>query len=53
VDLVAARLYGELRAFDLQDLDAILAHGVDDARGLGAAVRDRLRRAASGRIVRV
>jgi len=52
VDLVAARLYGELRALDMQDLDAILAHGVDDARGLGAAVRDRLRRAASGRIVR-
>jgi L-threonylcarbamoyladenylate synthase len=52
LDLVAARLYAELRALDTQDLDAILAHGVDETHGLGAAVRDRLRRAASGRIVR-
>lgn len=52
LDLVASHLYSELRALDAQDLDAILVHGVGDARGLGAAVRDRLRRAASGRIVR-
>jgi L-threonylcarbamoyladenylate synthase len=53
LDLLAARLYAELRALDAHDLDAILVHGVVDARGLGAAVRDRLRRAASGRIVQV
>jgi L-threonylcarbamoyladenylate synthase len=53
LDLLAANLYAELRALDARDLDAILVHGVADARGLGAAVRDRLRRAASGRIVRV
>jgi L-threonylcarbamoyladenylate synthase len=53
LDVLAARLYAELRALDTPDLDAILVHGVTDARGLGAAVRDRLRRAASGRIVRV
>ncbi len=53
LDLVAARLFAELRALDAQDLDAILAHGVSDVRGLGAAVRDRLRRAASGRVVHV
>jgi L-threonylcarbamoyladenylate synthase len=53
LDRLAAGLYAELRALDARDLDAILVHGVTDARGLGAAVRDRLRRAASGRIVRV
>jgi L-threonylcarbamoyladenylate synthase len=53
LDLVAARLFAELRALDARDLDAILAHGVNDVRGLGAAVRDRLRRAAAGRIVYV
>jgi hypothetical protein len=42
-----------LRTLDAYDLDVILAHGVTDVRGLGAAVKDRLRRAASGRIVHV
>jgi L-threonylcarbamoyladenylate synthase len=51
LDLLAARLYAALRELDAHELDVILAHGVADTRGLGAAVRDRLRRAAAGRIV--
>jgi L-threonylcarbamoyladenylate synthase len=51
MDAVAANLYAALRELDAAGVDLILAHGVGDARGVGAAVRDRLRRAAAGRVV--
>jgi L-threonylcarbamoyladenylate synthase len=51
LDAVAANLYAALRELDNGDVDLILAHGIADARGLGAALRDRLRRAAAGRVV--
>lgn len=49
---VAARLYAALRELDEQGLDLILARAVEVEEGLGRAVQDRLRRAAS-EIVRV
>jgi L-threonylcarbamoyladenylate synthase len=49
--VVAARLYAALRELDALGVDRILASSVSDARGLGAAIRDRLRRAAAGRVV--
>lgn len=48
LDEYAAVLYRYLRAFDQQGCDVILA-SLPDARGLGAAVCDRLRRAAGPR----
>jgi L-threonylcarbamoyladenylate synthase len=50
--VVAARLYATLRELDASGADVILVHGFHD-EGLGAAVQDRLRRAAAGRIVRL
>jgi L-threonylcarbamoyladenylate synthase len=50
---VAARLYAALRELDASGVDMILASGVESADGIGAAVCDRLRRAAAGRIVHV
>ena len=50
-DAVAAKLYATLRELDTQGSDVILVHGFPED-GLGAAVQDRLRRAAAGRIVR-
>ena len=50
-DAVAANLYAALRELDATGVDVILAHGVADTRGIGAALRDRLRRAAAGRVV--
>ena len=50
-DAVAANLYAVLRELDAAGVDVILAHGVTDTRGIGAALRDRLRRAAAGRVV--
>ena len=47
----AKRLYQTLRSFDAQGVDLILAEGVS-AQGLGAALMNRLRRAAA-RIIRV
>lgn len=47
---VASNLYAALRRLDTRDLDLILARGFPDEDGLSAAVRDRLRRAAAGRI---
>jgi L-threonylcarbamoyladenylate synthase len=49
---VAASLYAALRELDAAGVDLILARGVPGAAGLGAAIADRLRRAAAGRIVR-
>jgi len=48
---VAGRLYAALRELDAAGVDAIHAIGVPDATGLGRAIQDRLRRAASGRII--
>jgi L-threonylcarbamoyladenylate synthase len=48
---MASRLYDSLRALDSSGVDLILARGVSAEHGLGAAIRDRLRRAAAGRIV--
>ncbi len=49
---VAARLYAALRELDTAGVDEILARGWPESDGLGAAVADRLRRAAAGRLVR-
>ena len=49
--VIATRLYATLRELDASGADVILVHGFRDD-GLGAAVQDRLRRAAAGRIVR-
>lgn len=49
--VVATKLYASLRELDTAGADVILVHGFSD-EGLGAAVQDRLRRAAAGRIVR-
>jgi L-threonylcarbamoyladenylate synthase len=51
LDAAATQLYAALRDLDASGADVILAHGFDDVRGLGAALRDRLRRAAAGHIV--
>jgi L-threonylcarbamoyladenylate synthase len=48
---VAARLYATLRELDASGVDLILARGVTTADGLGPAIRDRLRRAAAGRVI--
>ena len=50
-DVAATRLYATLRELDAAGADVILVHGFRDD-GLGAAVQDRLRRAAAGRIIR-
>jgi L-threonylcarbamoyladenylate synthase len=48
----AQRLFAALRTLDAQAVDVIVAAG-PDRHGLGAAVWDRLRRAAEGRVVAV
>jgi len=50
-DVVASNLYATLRELDSAGADVILVRGFPD-HGLWAAVQDRLRRAATGRIVR-
>jgi L-threonylcarbamoyladenylate synthase len=50
-DAVAARLYAALRELDASGVDVILALGTPIHTGVGAAIADRLRRAAAGRIV--
>jgi L-threonylcarbamoyladenylate synthase len=51
-DEAAHALFGVLRALDAERPDAILAADVGP-EGLGAAIHDRLRRAAEGRVVAV
>jgi L-threonylcarbamoyladenylate synthase len=51
VSQMASRLYAALRELDAAGVDAIFALGVEQEGGLGAALRDRLRRAAAGRII--
>ena len=51
--IVASRLFATLRELDKSDVDLILARGIAARDGLGLAIRDRLRRAAAGHIVRV
>ena len=46
---IARRLYASLRSLDERRLDVIVAHTFGD-EGIGLALRDRLRRAAGGRI---
>ena len=48
----AQRLFAALRRLDDDGVDVIVASG-PDRQGLGAAVWDRLRRAAEGRVVLV
>jgi L-threonylcarbamoyladenylate synthase len=48
--VAAARLYAALRALDERGVDAIVA-SMPAAGGLGTALRDRLSRAASGRVL--
>src|SRR6185503_18159925 len=50
LDEAARRLYAALRQLDAGDVDAIVAR-MPGPGGLGLALRDRLRRAASGRVV--
>lgn len=50
---LAANLYNTLRRLDAEGVDVILVRTFADESGLGAAIHDRLRRAAAGRIVRV
>jgi L-threonylcarbamoyladenylate synthase len=49
---VASRLYAAMRELDGARVDTILARSFPGDTGLGAAIQDRLRRAASGRIIR-
>jgi L-threonylcarbamoyladenylate synthase len=49
-ELVAARLYSTLRELDASGAEVIFVRGFP-SEGLGAAVQDRLRRAAAGRII--
>jgi L-threonylcarbamoyladenylate synthase len=48
----AARLYAALRELDTQKVDIILARA-PQAEGIGLAVRDRMTRAAEGRIIQI
>ena len=48
---MASRLYAALRELDSSGVDAIFALGIEGEGGLTAALRDRLRRAAAGRII--
>ena len=52
LDTIATRLYAALRELDAAGVDVILASDVPADEGLGAAIHDRLTRAAAGRIKR-
>lgn len=49
--VVSSRLFAALRELDAADVDLILMRAFPAGHGLGVAVQDRMRRAASGRIV--
>ena len=51
LEIAAARLYAALRELDRTDVDYILAMDAAGHQGLAEAIRDRLTRAAAGRIV--
>jgi L-threonylcarbamoyladenylate synthase len=50
---VASRLYAALRELDRAGVDLIFARGFPSGDGLGAAIQDRLRRAAAARVTLV
>ena len=52
LDTIARRLYALLRDLDSAGVDVILASDIPADEGLGAAIHDRLMRAAAGRIRR-
>jgi L-threonylcarbamoyladenylate synthase len=52
-DAIAAGLYAALRAMDAQGVDRILTRSFGAVTGIGAAIADRLTRAAAGRVVEV
>ena len=52
LETIAMRLYASLRELDTAGVDMILASDVPADEGLGAAIHDRLTRAAAGRIRR-
>ena len=52
LETIAMRLYASLRELDAAGVDVILASDVPADEGLGAAIHDRLTRAAAGRIRR-
>ncbi|MEM3448830.1 MAG: Sua5 family C-terminal domain-containing protein, partial [Nitrososphaerota archaeon] len=49
---VARNLFASLRELDERGVEVIIAEGVEE-RGLGLAIMNRLKKAASGRIIRV
>jgi L-threonylcarbamoyladenylate synthase len=51
-NVIASRLYAALRALDAQHPDMILARDIGED-GIARAIRDRLRRAASGNVVEI
>jgi L-threonylcarbamoyladenylate synthase len=51
LEIAAARLYAALRDLDRAKVDRILALDVTGEGGLAAAIRDRLTRAAAGRVI--
>jgi L-threonylcarbamoyladenylate synthase len=48
---IGSRLYAAMRELDSAQVDAIFALGIEGEDGLAVALRDRLRRAAGGRII--
>jgi hypothetical protein len=52
LDSIASGLYAAFRALDAAGVAMIFARGYGRAAGLGAAIADRMRRAAAGRVVR-
>jgi L-threonylcarbamoyladenylate synthase len=52
LEAVGHNLFQGMRELDAQGVDAILVHNFD-AAGMGAAINDRLRRAAEGKMIQV
>lgn len=49
---IASRLFGLLREFDRRGVSVIIAEGIDDT-GIGAAIMNRMIKAAGGKLIRV